>query len=199
MLVGETCKADYPLEFFITTKERAYKSALVIDERHAGGNVGLSEHSGGPHPLRRESGHPSYYTRRQEDHVASGDEITIEVRWKNKEGKIEHTDARNWIRDMKTKKPPVKNWVFAGSRLVTDEKAENFHGQRGEFVCVLNNPRAMLDLPRRQRRGDRRPFVRGQQRKAAAAGTPVTIVLIPKVQPKAERRAARRNRTAKLK
>ena len=31
VLVGEACKADYPLEFFITTKEGAYESVLVID------------------------------------------------------------------------------------------------------------------------------------------------------------------------
>ena len=31
VLVGEACKADYPLESSITTKARAYESVLVID------------------------------------------------------------------------------------------------------------------------------------------------------------------------
>ena len=57
VLVGETCKADYPLEFFITTKARAYESVLVIDgERREGGpNVGLPADPVGPDPLRRQA------------------------------------------------------------------------------------------------------------------------------------------------
>src|SRR4029077_2578218 len=33
VLVGETCKAGYGLEFLVTSKERAYESVMVIDGR----------------------------------------------------------------------------------------------------------------------------------------------------------------------
>ena len=62
-------------------------------------------------------------------------------------GQDRRSDARNWIRDVKTKKPPVKTWVFAGSRFDDGEGESTIMGDGGEFVCVLNNPIAMLDLP----------------------------------------------------
>ena len=149
VLMGESCKADYPLEFFITTKARGYELVLVIDgDRCAEGQVSLFQQIQlalilcGAKP-----GHPSYY-KDDKTTVATGDEINIEVRWKNKEGKIERTDARSLIRDVKTKNPPLKTWVFAGSRFADDgEGGKHFMADGGEFVCVLNNPIAMLDLP----------------------------------------------------
>ena len=67
---------------------------------------------------------------------------------RTKRARSNSTDARNWIRDVKTKKPPAKNWVFAGSRFADDgEGGKRFMADGGEFVCVLNNPIAMLDLP----------------------------------------------------
>jgi hypothetical protein len=186
VLVGETCKADYPLEFFITSKPRGYESVLVIDGRYHEGEPSIFQQIQqtlllcGANP-----GHPSYY-KDDKTTVATGDEITIEVRWKNKEGKVEHTDARNWIRDVKTKQPPVKTWVFAGSRFADDGKGgQRFMADGGEFVCVLNNSLAMLDLPIVSAGAiEDRSFVADKE-KLPEAGTPVTIVLIPKVQPKA--------------
>ena len=69
-------------------------------------------------------GHPSYY-KDDKTTVATGDEIAIEVRWKNKEGKTEQADARNWIRDVKTKKPPAKTGSLPAAVFPTTAKAEN--------------------------------------------------------------------------
>ena len=90
VLVGEACKADYPLEFFITTKERAYESVLVIDvQRRQEGQMSVFQQIHLALTLfGAKAGHPSYY-KDDKTTVASGDEITIEVRWKNKEGKTE--------------------------------------------------------------------------------------------------------------
>jgi len=183
VLVGETCKAGYGLEFLITTKERAYESVMVIDGRRRDAND-LTIFEVVQAALLRlgvQQGHPAYY-KDEKTTIATGGEVAIEVRWKNKEGKIERTDARNWIRDIKTKKPPAVNWVFAGSRIVKDEEGRNhFLGNSGDFVCVLNNPVAMLDLP----------IVSAgaiEERSFAANGdampppeTPVTIILKPKL------------------
>ena len=186
VLVGETCKADYPLEFFITTRARAYESVLVIEgDRRQEGQMSVFQQIQlalilcGAKP-----GHPSYY-KDDKTTVATGDEITIDVRWKNQEGKTEHTDARNWIRDVKTKKPPVKTWVFAGSRFGDDgEGGKRFMGDGGEFVCVLNNPIAMLDLPLVSAGAIEDRSFEANLEKLPPPGTPVTIVLIPKLQAK---------------
>ncbi len=151
ILVGETCKADYPLEFFITTKARAYESVLVIngDRRQPGKMSVFQQIELALLLCGAKPGHPSVYDNKADRTiVATGDEIILEVRWKNKEGKLEQADARTWIRDIKTKKSPEKNWVFAGSRFAPDEQGgRQFMGDGGDFVCVLNNPIAMLDLP----------------------------------------------------
>ncbi len=187
VLVGETCKADYPLEFFITTKQRAYESVLVIDNqpRQEGQMSVFQQVELALILCGAKSGHPSYY-KDDKTTVATGDEIAIEVRWKNKKGKIERTDARNWIRDMKTKKPPAKTWVFAGSRFADDgEGGKHFMADGGEFVCVLNNPIAMLDLPVVSASAIEDRSFEANKDSLPEPGTPVTIVLIPKVQPKA--------------
>jgi hypothetical protein len=186
VLVGESCKADYPLEFFITTKQRSYESVLVVDaDRHGDAkaslfqNVQLALILCGAKP-----GHPAYY-KDDKTTVATGDEIAIEVRWKNKEGKTETTDARNWIRDVKSKKPPEKTWVFAGSRIVDDgEGGKRFMADGGEFVCVLNNPMAMLDLPVVSASAIEDRSFEANLEKLPPAGTPVTIILARKVKPK---------------
>ena len=189
VLVGEACKADYPLEFFVTTKMRAYESVLVIDgdRREAGQpsvfqQIHLALLLCGAKP-----GHPSQYVAKDDKTiVATGDEIAIEVRWKNKAGKVEKADARTWIRDKKTQKPPTKNWVFAGSRFTPDgEGGRVFRGDSGDFVCVLNNPIAMLDLPLVSAGAIEDRSFEANREKLPEPGTPVTIVLMPKVQAKA--------------
>lgn len=187
VLVGEACKADYPLEFFVTTRMRAYESVLVIDgDRRQEGQMSVFQQIElalilcGAKP-----GHPSYY-KDEKTTVATGDEIAIEVRWKNKSGKIEKIDAREWIRDKRTMKPPVKNWVFAGSRFADDgEGGKRFLGDSGDFVCVLNNPIAMLDLPLVSASAIEDRSFEANREKLPDPGTPVTIVMVPKVQAKA--------------
>jgi hypothetical protein len=186
ILVGEACKADYPLEFFITTQQRSYESVLVInDQRRREGQMSVFQQVQlalilcGAKP-----GHPSYY-KDDKTTVATGDEIAIEVRWRNKAGKTEKADAKTWIRDVKSKQPPTKNWVFAGSRFADDgEGNKHFMADGGEFVCVLNNPIAMLDLPVVSAGAIEDRLFEANRGKLPEPGTPVTIVLMPKLHPK---------------
>ena len=186
VLVGEACKADYPLEFFVTTRMRAYESVLVIDgDRRQERQMSIFQHIQVALILcGAKPGHPSYY-KDDKTTVASGDEIAIEVRWKNKEGKVEKADARTWIRDKRTNKPPLKNWVFAGSRFADDgEGGKRFMGDSGDFICVLNNPIAMLDLPLVSAGAIEDRCFEANREKLPEPGTPVTIVLTPQVQAK---------------
>jgi hypothetical protein len=188
VLVGETCKAGYGLEFLVTTKERAYESVLVIDARRHDKNetsvfhqINLALLLLGAKP-----GHPAYY-KDEKTTLATGDEIAIEVRWKDKNGKTQSADALTWIRDMKTKKSPAVNWVFAGSQMVKDDEGNNhFLGDSGDFVCVLNNPIAMLDLPILSGGAIENRLFEANTDAMPPEGTPVTIILKPKLKPKAK-------------
>jgi hypothetical protein len=188
VLVGETCKAGYGLEFLVTTKERAYESVLVIDgRRHDKNEMPVFEliHASllglGANP-----GHPAYY-KDEKTTLATGDEIAIEVRWKDKNGKTQSADARTWLRDMKTKKSPATNWVFAGSQIVKDEEGKNHYlGDSGDFICVLNNPIAMLDLPILSSGAIENRLFEANTDAMPPAETPVTIILKPKLKAKAK-------------
>ena len=57
----------------------------------------------------------------------------------------------------------------------------------GEFVCVLNNPIAMLDLPLVSAGAIEDRSFEANKEKLPEPGTPVTIVLIPRSNPKKTR------------
>jgi hypothetical protein len=188
VLVGETCKAGYGLEFLVTTKERAYESVLVIEgKRHDKNEMSIFQliHAS-LLKLGANSGHPAYYDQKTDKTViATGDEIAIELRWKDKNGKTQTADARTWIRDMKTKKSPTVNWVFGGSQIVKDEEGHNrYLGDSGDFICVLNNPVAMLDLPILSGGAIESRLFEANSEAMPPEGTPVTIILKPKVKEK---------------
>ncbi len=186
VLVGETCKAGYGLEFLVTSKERAYESVLVIDgRRHDKDEMPVFQQI---HTalllLGAKPGHPAYY-KDEKTTLATGDEVAIEVRWKDKNGKTQSSDARTWIRDMKTKKSPAVNWVFAGSRFVKDEEGhEHYLGDSGDFICVLNNPIAMLDLPILSGGAIESRLFEANTDAMPPAETPVTIILKPTLKAK---------------
>ena len=140
VLMGEVCKAGYPLEFFATYSNRSYEAALSV-------NVTPSIVHAGLLATGAEPGHPAKFE--PEFVPPTGTEVAIEVRWKDASGKVKSAPAQEWIRNIKTKKPLESNWVFAGSFFVTDEATgkKYYQADSGELICVLNLPTAMLDLP----------------------------------------------------
>lgn len=81
--------------------------------------------------------------------AASGPSVRVRVRWTVADGRTEVTDARQWVRDVRTGKPLADDWVFAGSSFWTDpaDGKEYYQADGGDLVCVSNFPTAMLDLP----------------------------------------------------
>jgi hypothetical protein len=81
---------------------------------------------------------------------ACGTPIKIRLQYA-KDGKTVAVPARQWVRDVKTKKDLDSDWVFAGSRLVPDPedstKPPYYLANEGDVVCVCNMDDAMLDLP----------------------------------------------------
>lgn len=81
----------------------------------------------------------------------SGSRIKVTLEYEDR-GKLVSVPAGYWVRDVKTKKELDSDWVFAGSRLWPhpdgDDKPKLYAANGdGAYVCVINGPTAMLDLP----------------------------------------------------
>ncbi len=117
---------------------------------------------------------------------ASGTEIEINVYWREKSGELKSVRAQEWIRDIKTQKEMTQNWVFAGSGFWTDEKTgQKFYlAEDGDFICVSNFASAMLDLPTESSQSAGSLMFEAFQDRIPPQGTPITMVLTPKVEEK---------------
>ena len=174
IFLAETCRADYPLEFFATLRDRGYEACVIMDVKpslvHAallavGAKAGT--------PVRFD---PTYAP-------PTGTEVQIEVRWKDKDGKVQKTPAQNWIRNVKTKKPMDVNWVFAGSIFRKDPETnrERYLADSGDFIAVLNLPTATLDIPVESASAIESRLYEGFVDNMPPKGTPVTVVMTPKL------------------
>ena len=113
----------------------------------------------------------------------TGTEVQIEVRWKDKAGKVQTAPAQQWIRDIKTKKAMEVNWVFAGSGFRKDPETgrDRYLADSGDFISVLNLPTATLDIPIASTSALESRSYEGFVANMPPQGTPVTIVLKPKL------------------
>ncbi|MGA2065993.1 MAG: YdjY domain-containing protein [Thermoguttaceae bacterium] len=174
IFLAASCRADWPLEFFATLRDRSYESVVVTDVRPFLVHTGLL--AVGAKPGKPVQFEPTYTP-------PSGTPVEIEVRWKDKEGKVQKAPAQQWIRNIRTKKAMDVTWVFAGSGLRTDEKGrEHYLADGGDFITVLNLSTAMLDVPTASVRAMEGRSYEGFTEHMPPPGTPVTVVLKPKVE-----------------
>jgi len=174
VVVGEVCRAKYPLEFFAVLRGRDYESVVVVDMRPRIVHAALLA-------LGAQPGQPARLEPRFEP--AYGTEITIDVVWKGKDGKREQARAQEWIRDKSTGKSPEVNWVFGGSAFAVDETTGKriYLADDGDFIAVSNLPTALLDLPIRSATAiEARTFEPFLER-MPPQGTAVTLVIKPKL------------------
>jgi hypothetical protein len=173
VFLAEVCRASYELEFFVVMRGREYESVLTTDVRPSFIHAGLLALGALPgRPVQRL---PKF-------EPASGSEVEIEVRWKDKEGKVRHARAQEWIRNEKTKKVLDANWVFAGSAFSTTDGGKRvYEADRGDFISVANVPTATLDLPIRSDSTMEGRLFEAFTERLPPKGTAVTVVLVPKV------------------
>ena len=176
VLIGSVCKADYPLEFFATYPDRGYESVVVIYTKPSVIHAGLL--ALGARPGKPVQYKPAFVP-------ASGAEVAIDVAWRDRNGKPQKTRAQQWIRDIKTRKPLDVNWVFAGSVWWQDKGtgARSYLADRGDFISVTSVPTATLDLPIESDTALESRSFEGCAERLPAPGTPVTLMLKPKVEP----------------
>ncbi len=182
VLVGETCKAEYGLEFFATLPDRGYESVVVVTTKPHIVHAALVA-------LGAEAGHPARFDEQNKYIPPAGTEILIEVRWKDKEGKVHSAPAQQWIRNHQTKKALDANWVFGGSSFRKDDAGqEHYLADSGDFISVLTLPTAMLDLPIHGTGALESRVFEGFAEHMPPAKTPVTILLKPELAKKVEKK-----------
>ena len=171
VLIGEACKAGYPLEFFATYSNRSYEAVVALNVTPRFIHAALMAVGAKP-------GHPARF--QPDFSPPTGTEIAIELRWKDGKG-IHSAPAGDWVRDIKTKRPLAMNWVFAGSQFIKDEETgkESYQADGGDMICVLSLPGAMLDLPLHGSRDLESRSFEAFAEHLPPAGTPVTILLKP--------------------
>ena len=117
-------------------------------------------------------GHPVRF-RRQEYEPPTGTGILIEVRWKDKDGKVKKAPAQQWVRNMQTKKALDVNWVFAGSMFVKDANGQQHYvADGGDFVSVTSLARGNARPADPQQTRPQCPPVRGLRREHASRKDP---------------------------
>jgi hypothetical protein len=119
---------------------------------------------------------------RPEYKPASGTRIKVMLQYK-KDGKTVTVNAKEWVRNARTKKPLQHDWVFAGSQFVPnplDPKAPDLYlANEGDVICVSNFESAMLDLPINSPKDNDELVFEAFTERIPALLTPVTVILEP--------------------
>ncbi|MEM6330096.1 MAG: YdjY domain-containing protein [Planctomycetota bacterium] len=118
----------------------------------------------------------------------TGAEIAIEVRWRGADGQMKSTPAQQWVRDVESGKAMSQVWVFAGSGLWKhpDTGEEFYMAEGGDFICVSNFGSAMLDVPAESTQANGGLLFEAFTENIPPLGTPVRMVLRPKLPKDAE-------------
>jgi hypothetical protein len=175
VLLGTTCRAGYPLEFFATYPDRSYESVVSIYTLPSVVHAGLL--ALGAKPGKPVQWDPAFAP-------PSGTEVAIEVAWKDSGGQRRTARAQEWIRDINTKKELAVNWVFAGSVFWEDKTnhTRSYLADRGDFITVLNLPTSLLDVPLKSASALESRMFEGNVDRIPPPGTPVTLILKPKLE-----------------
>ena len=122
---------------------------------------------------------------------ASGATIKVSVQYKDKD-KLVTAPAQSWIKNAKNNKQLESDWVFAGSRLVTNpldpDGEKHYLANDGDVICVSNFETALLDLPIQSPKDNADLIFVANSDLIPPLGTKVVVVLEPVVEAKKEKR-----------
>ncbi len=107
--------------------------------------------------------------------------VTLEY---EKNGRLVSVPAGSWVRDVQTKKELNADWVFAGSLLWpnpdgADKPRIYAANTDGAYICVINVPTAMLDLPVHTPSAPENRAFEPFTEHIPPEGTPVILILAP--------------------
>lgn len=126
---------------------------------------------------------------------ASGTVIKVTLRYEEKgsDGKIKTVvvPAREWIRNVKTKKDLDTDWVFAGSRFVKNEldptQADIYLANDGDLLCLCNMESALMDLPIASPKALADRVYEANTDRVPPKDTVVTVILEPVLEKKSDK------------
>ena len=130
-------------------------------------------------------GHPVRFQPKFEP--PAGSSIRIDLEWRDAQGKLQRADARSWVQDEKTGKPLARDWVFAGSQLIKDEKNNQvyYSADGGDLITVANFMSSILDVPEASSANDAERTYVAATKNVPPRGTPVRLYLRPERSPSA--------------
>jgi hypothetical protein len=113
----------------------------------------------------------------------TGSKIKVSLEYEKKPGAKVTVNARDWIRNIQTKKELDVDWVFAGSEFFFDPDDKNkppfYQANSGDVICVANFPTAMLDVPIDSPKTNRDVSFEAWTDRIPPVGTKVTVILEP--------------------
>jgi hypothetical protein len=122
---------------------------------------------------------------------ASGTTIKVSVQYKDKE-KLVTEPAQSWIKRARDNKPLESDWVFAGSRVVTNpldpDGKKHYLANDGDVICVSNFETALLDLPIKSPKDNADLAFVANTERIPPIGTQVVVILEPVVEPKKDKK-----------
>ncbi|WP_145263307.1 YdjY domain-containing protein [Planctomycetes bacterium Pan216] len=141
-----------------TIEPRTFQTALLL----AGAKPG--------HPARFEPYKPP-----------TGQQIEILLDVKGSDGKMKRLDAREWIQNVKTKKPMDATFVFTGSQFVRapGAKRATWLGDEGDLVCVANFPGSVIDIAKESTTSNADLLFIARTAAIPEVGTPVRVIFKP--------------------
>jgi hypothetical protein len=180
VVCGRICQTDALLEMFAClTNTKEHEAIVAVPTKAYIVHAGLL--AVGAKPGKPVQFQPKYIP-------ASGTEVEVTVLWKDKDGKLQSARAQDWIRDVKTGKAMTHPWVFGGSGFWLNEATgeQMYQAESGDFICVSNFSSAMLDVPVESSQSNEELSFRAFTERIPPVGTPVTLVLKPKLEEKKE-------------
>ena len=173
VIMGRICQRAVPLELFACLRDTKEHEAVVsIDSKALVIHAGLLA-------VGAEPGSPARFQPKFTP--ATGQEIEIEVRWKEG-GQVRKMSARDMVRNINTKKAMTEKWVFAGSAFWVNPSTGERHymAEGGDLFCLSNFSGATLDVNIESTSANDDLLYEAFTEHIPELNTPVTLVLTPK-------------------
>lgn len=122
---------------------------------------------------------------------ASGSSIKVSLQFQDKDKQVT-VPAQSWLKNAKTDKPLQSDWIFAGSRLVTNpldpDGEKHYLANDGDVICVSNFETALLDLPIQSSKENADLLFVANTQRIPPLGTKVIVILEPVIEAKKDKK-----------
>jgi hypothetical protein len=172
VLVGQVCQRRVPLELFACLKNtKEHEAIITIPTKAMIVHAALLA-------VGAEPGEPAHFDPFTPAH---GQEIAIEVVWRDAKGQVQRAPAQEWVKNSATGKALTQPWIFAGSGFWTDPSngEKHYQAESGDLICVSNFSSATLDIAMQSSSANDALVFEAFTERIPPKGTQVTVLLTP--------------------